>query len=90
MGFILIPFLISPPDGLDSAQIRSKFWLQFLRLTATPWCNAYVTSGPVSSLVTLVTGISLEIPRVNLQRNGSNILAQSEPISNPYSYLMSS
>ena len=37
MVFIWISFLISPPDGLDSAQILSKFWLQFLRLMATPW-----------------------------------------------------
>ena len=36
MVFILDPFLISPPDGLDSAQIRPKFWLQFLRLMALP------------------------------------------------------
>ena len=36
MVFILDPFLISPPDGLDSAQILSKFQLQFLRLMALP------------------------------------------------------
>ena len=41
MVLILIPFLISPPDGLNSAENLSKFWLQFLRLMATP-CVEYV------------------------------------------------
>ena len=41
MVLILISFLISPPDGLDSAENLSKFWLQFLRLMATPWCIVY-------------------------------------------------
>ena len=31
-----------------------------------------LTSGPVRSLVTFVTGISLEIPRVNLRSNGQH------------------
>ena len=37
MVLIWIPFLISPPDGQDLAQICSKCQLQFLRLMATPW-----------------------------------------------------
>ena len=31
-----ISLLISPPDGLDSAQVLSNFQLQFLRLMALP------------------------------------------------------
>ena len=36
MVLIWIPFLISPPNGQDSAQICSKCQLQFLRLMALP------------------------------------------------------
>ena len=36
MVLIWIPFLISPPDGQDLAQICSKCQLQFLRLMALP------------------------------------------------------
>ena len=36
MVFIHTPFLLSPPDGLDSANICSESWLQFLGLMALP------------------------------------------------------
>ena len=50
MVFILVPFLIFPPDGLDSAQILSKFQLQFLRLMALPGIEDSSYLGLCSSL----------------------------------------
>ena len=49
MVLIWIPFLISPPDGQDLAQICSKCRLQFLRLMATPW-TALSFSGEASRI----------------------------------------
>ena len=46
MVFILICLLISPPDGLDSAQVLSNFQLQFLRLMALPGIEELIYLDP--------------------------------------------
>ena len=80
MVLIWIPFLISPPDGQDLAQICSKCRLQFLRLMALPVIEAFVVERVRTLFFQLIyADQASERSRSRGRRRGANNYFVSSP-----------